>query len=416
MATITPTILQNNQRQDGKWLVVFRLTHKRKSVYIKTSHYITASQLGKDNTIKQKFVIDYLSADIRDLQNKISLLGLKAETYTAAQLKDILTADSKELDFMGYLDEAFEEIKRTRKPNTWSTYRSTINHLKDFQKGRPLMSNSITSKYIKSFMEYLQKPKEIVRYVGAYKANRTVTDGRIKSDNSLYTIYFRFRKLFEMFKEKHNDYDLGIIRISHDPFSRVDPPKMAATKKRSLTVEDIRKIRDYQPVSWGETVGKNIFMIIFMMCGVNVVDLTANLNKANGRLNYNRSKVEGRRKDNGFISVKIPKEAEPYVCWYLSVKQRWSNTKNLVLSTNKGLKSLAKKLGIDEDISTYYARHSFATIARNDCKIHKEDVAIALNHTDRDTSTTDIYITPDWSIVDRVQKAVIDKLNEDQKL
>ncbi len=416
MASITPTILQNNQRQDGSWVVVFRLTHKRKSVYIKTSHVITEAQLNKDRTIKQKFVITYLSEDINDLQRKISLLGLKAETYTASQLKDILTADSKEIDFMLFLDECFAEIQKTKKPNTVSTYRSTINHLKDYQGGRPLMSNDITSKYIKAFIEYVKTPRKIIRYTGPEKTNRTEKTSNVVSGNSLYTVYFRFKKIFDMFKEKYNDDDLGIIRVPHNPFAKVPVPKMEATAKRSLKIEDIRKIRDYQPVNRSEMIGKNMFMIIFMMCGINAVDLKNNLYQSEGRLNYNRSKVEGRRKDKGFISVAIPKEAKPYVDWYLSIKDNWSNSKNLILAINKGLKSIAKNIGIDEGISTYYARHSFATIARNDCKKHKEDVSIALNHTDRDTSTTDIYIAPDWSIIDEVQNAVISKLNEDLKI
>jgi len=416
MATITPIIQQNNSRKDGRWLVVFRLTHKRKSVYIKTSHLITESQLNKDRTIKQKFVITYLSEDINDLQRKISRLGLRAETYTASQLKDILTADGKEIDFMLFLDECFAELQKTKRPNTVSTYRSTINHIKDYQGGRPLMSNEITSKYIKAFIEYVKTPHKIVRYTGAEKTNRTERTSKVVSGNSIYTVYFRFKKIFEMFKEKYNDDDLGIIRVPHNPFAKVPVPKMVATAKRSLKIEDIRKIRDYQPVNRSEMIGKNMFMIIFMMCGINAVDLKNNLYQSEGRLNYNRSKVEGRRKDRGFISVAIPKEAKPYVDWYLSIKDNWSNSKNLILAINKGLKSIAKNIGIDEGISTYYARHSFATIARNDCKKHKEDVSIALNHTDRDTSTTDIYIAPDWSIIDEVQNAVISKLNEDLKI
>lgn len=416
MATITPIIQQNNSRKDGRWLVVFRLTHKRKSVYIKTSNLITEAQLNKDRTIKQKFVITYLSEDINDLQRKISRLGLRAETYTASQLKDILTADGKEIDFMLFLDECFAELQKTKRPNTVSTYRSTINHLKDYQGGRPLMSNEITSKYIKAFIEYVKTPHKIVRYTGAEKTNRTERTSKLVSGNSIYTVYFRFKKIFDMFKEKYNDDDLGIIRVPHNPFAKVPVPKMEATAKRSLKIEDIRKIRDYQPVNRSEMIGKNMFMIIFMMCGINAVDLKNNLYQSEGRLNYNRSKVEGRRKDRGFISVAIPKEAKPYVDWYLSIKDNWSNSKNLILAINKGLKSIAKNIGIDEGISTYYARHSFATIARNDCKKHKEDVSIALNHTDRDTSTTDIYIAPDWSIIDEVQNAVINKLNEDLKI
>jgi site-specific recombinase XerD len=37
--------------------------------------------------------------------------------------------------------------------------------------------------------------------------------------------------------------------------------------------------------------------------------------------------------------------------------------KNFTRFVNQHLKKLAKSLGITEDISTYFARHSFATIA-----------------------------------------------------
>lgn len=98
MATINPKILQNNPRKDGRWVVVFRLAHKRQSVYIKTSHLITENKLDKDKTIKQKFIITYLARDINDLYDKISLMGLKAESCTAAQLKQILTAENENID------------------------------------------------------------------------------------------------------------------------------------------------------------------------------------------------------------------------------------------------------------------------------------------------------------------------------
>ena len=41
----------------------------------------------------------------------------------------------------------------------------------------------------------------------------------------------------------------------------------------------------------------------------------------------------------------------------------------------------------------------------------KDDVAMALNHIDNYHTNTDIYIENDWTIIDDVQKAVIDKLS-----
>ena len=48
-------------------------------------------------------------------------------------------------------------------------------------------------------------------------------------------------------------------------------------------------------------------------------------------------------------------------------------------------------LGI-EDLEFYAARHSFASIARNDLKVDKGTVGEALNHVDKENRMTDLYI------------------------
>ena len=68
------------------------------------------------------------------------------------------------------------------------------------------------------------------------------------------------------------------------------------------------------------------------------------------------------------------------------------------------------------DITYYWARHSFANLARNVCRKSKDDVALALNHVDQSRKTTDIYLAKDWSIVDEeVQMAVIMLLRKHDK-
>ena len=73
------------------------------------------------------------------------------------------------------------------------------------------------------------------------------------------------------------------------------------------------------------------------------------------------------------------------------------------------MKSLCKAAELS-GITFDWVRHSFASIARNDCRLSKDDVALALNHVDNGHSVTDIYIAKDWSIVDEVQDAVIAKM------
>jgi len=113
------------------------------------------------------------------------------------------------------------------------------------------------------------------------------------------------------------------------------------------------------------------------------------------------------RDDDAFISIKIVPEARPLLRKYMGTLQaRYSTSGGLDTALNKGMAQLREITGI-AGITFYWARHSFASIARNKCRISKDDIAEALNHVDGEHKVTDIYIEKDWSIVDDVQSAVM---------
>ena len=93
------------------------------------------------------------------------------------------------------------------------------------------------------------------------------------------------------------------------------------------------------------------------------------------------------------------------------LNDRYSTYNGLDTDLSKGKKLLRKITGIP-DISFYWARHTFATIAGNKCNIDKDDIAEALNHVDGKHKITDIYIEKDWSIVDKVQDSVMKFLRD----
>ena len=70
------------------------------------------------------------------------------------------------------------------------------------------------------------------------------------------------------------------------------------------------------------------------------------------------------------------------------------------------MRYLCEEIGIDY-IQFYSARHSFATIARNECDISKDDISLCLNHSDGKT-ITDTYINRDFSRIDKVISKVAD--------
>ncbi|RLA75485.1 MAG: hypothetical protein DRG30_04440 [Epsilonproteobacteria bacterium] len=90
---------------------------------------------------------------------------------------------------------------------------------------------------------------------------------------------------------------------------------------------------------------------------------------------------------------------------YINIQLHGSNSKT------KKVKGIFPKLGIDKPVTTKWARHTWATIARNDCRINKDDIALCLGHQDIDNQVTDMYIKYDYSIIDDSNRKVIDFVN-----
>ena len=118
------------------------------------------------------------------------------------------------------------------------------------------------------------------------------------------------------------------------------------------------------------------------------------------------------------ISIKIEPELLPIIEKYkdktgkrfFDFHTRYSDSHVFGSNVNKGLKKVAEKCQIKEELSTYYARHSWATIARNKCRISKSDVDECLNHVDQGSRMADYYIEKDWTLIDESNKKVIDFL------
>jgi integrase len=158
-------------------------------------------------------------------------------------------------------------------------------------------------------------------------------------------------------------------------------------------------------------------MLSFYLVGMNTIDLYNINDFKDGRLNYNRTKTK-HRTDKAFISIKVEPEAFPLLEKYkdqtgkrvFNFYLRYKSPKVFSMSMAIGLGKICKNKEITEKITVYYARHSWATIARNICRISKDDVHFSLNHSDPDMKVTDLYIEEDFSIIDEANRKVLDTL------
>ena len=237
-----------------------------------------------------------------------------------------------------------------------------------------------------------------------------VTTKKGLADSGLHNHMRDLRTLFNAARDRYNNEDLGIHRIKHYPFKNYKIGSAPLTPKRNNTLQQVVLIKNL-PAKIGSRLelARDIYLLSFYQCGMNAVDLYKLMpgHIQNGRIDYNRSKTKGKRKDNAFISIKIADDAKPLLEKYLGqLSSRYSKASSLNTALSKGMRQLRSKLGIP-NLTLYWARHTFATVARNTCRMHKDDVAEAMNHVDERNRMTDIYIAKDWTIVDDVQTAVL---------
>lgn len=85
-------------------------------------------------------------------------------------------------------------------------------------------------------------------------------------------------------------------------------------------------------------------------------------------------------------------------------------------AVNIGLKEISEELHLGYKVTTNWARHSWASIARNKANIPKADIDFCLGHVNNDYKMANIYIDVDYSIFDKSNRAVLDLLkNNSQK-
>lgn len=207
--------------------------------------------------------------------------------------------------------------------------------------------------------------------------------------------------------------------ISSYPFRKFKMPKIQPTRHRALSADQVRTLRDYPVMPWQEEY-RDLFLLSFYLIGINMVDLlTARKEDLRaGRLEYQRDKT-GR-----LYSVKVEPEAMeilrryPGKDWLLSPMDRYQNHKNYILRMNRALKKIGlhyvtstRKEGtaLFPDISTYWARHSWATIASAN-NVPMDTIGRALGHSWVTNNITSVYIDYDFHRVDEANRKVIDAI------
>jgi integrase len=435
MATFKICVFPHQVRSgDGKYPVSIRVYWDRQYSYIGTEFYVTIHQIKQNNKkgifeLDDPFIINELTKRIQILEEvKVKTLGLKIHNYTAKELsryfEKFLEGNIKDerIDFIAFAREYIKQ-KESEGKNMARLYTS-LNCLEDYVKTRLicLYTIDLTSVFLSGFEKFLQQQRTITRK-NQFGKSVTTTHQPV-SLRTIADYMTDIRILFNAALNFYNDEENGIIKISHYPFKKYKLPAVPETQKRNLPPEQILQIihaTDELLALKRSILAKDVFALSFYLVGMNCIDLFNLKPEQNkdGRFTYNRTKTKNRRADSALISIKIEPEIIPLIQKYadptgkmiFNFYSMYSDSHAFVSAIDTGLKDVARKLDIDIPLSSYYARHSWATIARNKCKISKHDIHECLNHvSDNSMKITDIYVEKDWSIIDEANCKVLNYL------
>lgn len=191
---------------------------------------------------------------------------------------------------------------------------------------------------------------------------------------SISTISTRLRHLRAVFNLAMLEQ---AIKSECYPFHAYKVSKLSKkTAKRALTKDDIRKVMEHQGNSPMECLAIDIFTFSYLCAGINFIDMSKlkHSNIQEKQLIYNREKTKK------LIIVPIQEPAMQIIDKYSNGKSAFvfpilsnfhksevqiANRLHKVLAKiNKHLKEIGVKLNLPIPLTTYVARHSFATVLK----------------------------------------------------
>lgn len=378
------------------------VTHERKSVHLSLGIKLNQEQWDGTKVVKHpraQMLNNQLAARKAEIDCKLYdwLREGRLKGKAVKDVKVMLECEERgETVLRGRVEEYIEKTMNRKSKGTRDTYVATLNKLRAYAPDfNSLTFDDITIDWLEDFDAWLSTSMPSPNSRGIYHRNiRAVFN--VALDDGVTTNY-PFRK----FKIK-----------------RIE------TSKRSLSIDELRVLLSWEIEDF-KAKYRDIFLLMILLRGINLVDLCSlkfeNVN--NGRIEYYRAKT------HKLYSIKIEPEAQEILNRYkgnnflIDICDRYANYKDFKSRMNKELKKIGViKIGkhgkkvitpLFPKLSTYWARHTYASIAYNECGISMDIISDLLGHSNG-MAVTNIYIRRNEKIADEAARRIIDKILYDK--
>lgn len=326
----------------------------------------------------QKIILDKQA----ELQKRMLEMNSEQKEYTTTTL---LCDENKKFELKSVCDfyqELIEQYKTDNKCGNRLIYRSSYNSLKVFTNDKlDIPFSAIDIAWLNKYEKWLRS-----------KGNEETTMSLM-----FRTLRSTYNKAIKAKCARKSEYPFDEFRISKFDVS---------TQKRAIAKTEVLKFKkEVRPIGKRQYIqlSKDIFMFSYLCGGINFTDI-ANLTKANivegERLQYIRQKTGkliklGLSEEAMQIIEQYALESKGYLFPILNANvhktplQKQNRIHKILGKVNINLKLIAAQLGVEGNLTTYVARHSFASVLKKS-GVNIALISEALGHSD--LATTQIYL------------------------
>lgn len=392
MTTIKPVV--RKARSDGFFPVYIRIVHNRKPGYIKTDKIVDAAHITKSGEITDPVVNEYCSRLVLTYSDRLNRTDVSS--WELKEVLEHLTQVDEDICFSDYARKHIDRMEKNGHDRNAKNYKLALQHLERYLGTTRVMFEHLTSAVLKRWILSLE---------------------RTARAKEMYPICMR--QVFKAALVELNDEEKGIIRIKFNPWPKVSIPKSDNTTQKAISAEACREffnrpLPQTKMISSLPELGRDVAKLVLCLGGINTVDLfnMKKENYKNGKLCYNRAKTRHSRSDEAYFEMRVEPFIKPIFDKYLAPESdsylfnfhvRYCDSDSFCANVNNGIKKICKDMGMKKEdfYCAYTFRHTWGTIAQNDCDANLFEVAFGMNHS-HGLKVTRGYVkldfTPAWTL------------------
>ena len=301
---------------------------------------------------KVEYLEKLIANKLCECKGKVVELKSENREFTATTLKEQISKPVKAVTVGELFEQIIRELQDERRTGYATSVEQVYRSLLKFNKHLSAYFSDIDHLWLKRYELWLRR------------------QGRAEN-----TIGVRFRTLRMVFNQA---IERGYAKMEQYPFKSYKVGKLhAETPKRAISKTEVKAVMDFPCEGRGfyTRFAIDLFSFSYLMGGINFADM-ANLTRQNivdGRLVYRRQKT------GKLLNLPIHSRAMEIIESYASgniylfpiyskehktIQQKLNRHHKVITKVNRALAEIGKELKIPIKLTTYVARHSYATVLK----------------------------------------------------